>query len=138
MNAGSRMQTRDLNPASAPELLHLRGSRPLFDEELRTRLATGARCVRFEFCVSLLFVTVRRQSPVYLTDSWQQRYMRGLGYSLLALVLGPWGAPWGLLLTPWAVWVNATGGADCTAEVLAWLDAHDNSRRGEVRSPGSA
>ncbi len=132
------MQTPDQNRTFATGLLHLRGSRPLFDEELRTRLATGSRCVRFEFCFSLLFVTVRRQSPVYLTDSWQQRYVRGLWYSLLALVLGPWGAPWGLFLTPWAVWVNATGGADCTAEVLAWLDAHDNSRRGEVRSPGPA
>ncbi len=138
MNAGSLMLNPAQNPAAAPELLHIRGSRPLFDEELRTRLATGSRCVRFEFCFSLLFVTVRRQSPVYLTDSWQQRYVRGLGYSVLALLLGPWGAPWGLLLTPWAVWVNATGGADCTAEVLAWLDAQDNSHHGEVRSPGPA
>ena len=132
------MQTPDQNRASSPELLHLCGSRPLFDEELRTRLADGARCVRFEFCFSLLFFTVRRQSPVYLTDSWQQRYVWGLWYTTLALLLGPWGVPWGLLFTPRAVWVNATGGADCTAEVLAWLGAHDNSQRGEVRPPGSA
>ena len=140
----NRMQTLDQNHAPAPELLHLRGSRPLFDEELRTRLAAGSRCVRFEFCFSLLFFTVRRQSPVYLTDSWQQRYIWGLRYTTLALLLGPWGVPWGILLTPWAVWVNATGGADCTAEVLAWLDAprtagaQDNSQCGEARSPGPA
>ncbi len=97
--------------------------RPLFAEELRTRVAAGARCVRFEFCFSLLFFTVRRQSPVHLTTSWQQRYVRGLWYSFLALLLGPWGVPWGILWTPWAVWVNTTGGADCTAEVLAALNA---------------
>src|SRR6188472_3627656 len=113
-------QTLDQNRGSASELLTLRGTRPLFEEELRTRIAAGARCVRFEFCFSLLFVTVRRQSPVYLTSSWEQRYLRGLGYTMLALLLGPWGIPWGLLWTPWAVWVNATGGADCTEEVLAW------------------
>jgi len=105
------------------ELLHLRGTRPLFDEELRARVADGARCVRFEFCFSLLFVTVRRQSPVYLTRSWHQRYLRGLGYSALALLLGPWGFPWGPLWTAWAVWVNLTGGADCTDEVCAHLGA---------------
>jgi hypothetical protein len=130
-------QTGDQKPDSLPELLHLRGVRPLFAEELRTRLAAGARCVRFEFCLSLLFVTVRRQSPVYLTFSWHQRYLRGLGYSALALLLGLWGVPWGLIWTPWAIWVNTTGGADCTHEVLAWLDsgpqAQPNVLNAEVR-----
>ena len=121
-------QTPDHGREFSPKLIRVRGSRPLFDEELRTRVASGARCVRYEFCFSLIFVTVRRQSPVYLTHSWQQRYIRGLGYSLLALALGPWGVPWGLLWTPWALWVNATGGADCTAELLAWLDTPDRLR----------
>jgi hypothetical protein len=129
-------QTVDQNPETTSELLVFGGSRPLFAEELRTRLATGARCVRFEFCFSLLFVTVRRQSAVYLTNSWQERYLRGLGYSALALLLGPWGVPWGLLWTPWAVWVNTTGGADCTYEVLAWLDsAHPAPFDGKGQQP---
>jgi hypothetical protein len=129
-------QTVDQNPLPATGLLDFRGSRPIFEEELRTRLAAGARCVRFEFCFSLLFVTVRRQSPVYLTNSWQERYLRGLWYSFLALLLGPWGVPWGLLWTPWAIWVNTTGGADCTAEVLAELDARSaqpDTQHGEAR-----
>lgn len=134
-------QTLDQNRAAASELITLRGTRPLFDEELRTRVAAGARCVRFEFCFSLLFVTIRRQSPVYLTSSWEQRYLRGLGYSVLALLLGPWGIPWGLLWTPWAVWVNATGGVDCTGEILARLDssaqnAQPVAQDGENRLPG--
>jgi hypothetical protein len=136
------MQTVDQTPRSTPELLHLRGTRALFDEELRARIARGARCVRFEFCFSLVFVTVRRQSPVYLTTSWQQRYLWGLWYSFLALILGPWGVPWGLLWTPWAVWVNTTGGSDCTGEILCQLDtphttyvtsAQPAAQPGEVR-----
>src|SRR5438045_1523299 len=115
-------QTVDQNRQRATELLEFRGSRPLFAEELRARVAAGARCVRFEYCFSLLFVTVRRQSAVYLTTSWQERYLRGLWFSFLALLLGPWGVPWGLLWTPWAVWVNTTGGADCTDAVLGELD----------------
>jgi|GEM_PF-1448590 len=139
-----------MNPEQTPsqsfpptlELLQLCGSRPLFGEELRTRLLAGARCVRFEFCISLLFLTIRRQSPVYLTHSWQERYLRGLWYSFLAILLGPWGVPWGLLWTPWAVWVNTTGGVDCTCEVLTWLDsiptnspaAQPSAQKEEVRS----
>jgi hypothetical protein len=135
-------QTVDQNSRSSSELLHFGGSRPLFAEELRTRVADGARCVRFEFCFSLLVVTVRRQSPVYLTNSWQERYLRGLWYSFLAVLLGPWGVPWGLFWAPWAVWVNVTGGADCTRDVLAWLDgrasspfAPVNAQHADVRSP---
>lgn len=101
----------------------MRGFRPLFGEELRTRLGQGARCVRFEFCFSLVFVTVRRQSEVHLTNSWHQRYLRGLGYSVLTLLFGPWGVPWGLFWTPWAIWVNVSGGVDCTAAVLAALES---------------
>jgi hypothetical protein len=114
------VQTPD-QTAPASDLVALGGSRPLFPDEIRTRVAAGARLVRFEFCVSLLIFTVRRQSPIYITESWQQRYLRGLGYSILALVLGLWGVPWGLIWTPWAVWVNLTGGVDETDAVLAWL-----------------
>jgi hypothetical protein len=114
------VQTPDQTPRDS-ELVALGGSRPLFPDEIRTRVAAGARLVRFEFCISLLLFTVRRQSPVYITESWQERYLRGLGYSLIALLLGPWGVPWGLIWTPWAVWVNLTGGVDETDAVLAWL-----------------
>ena len=103
---------------SASQLLSLAGSRPLFPEEVRTRVQSGARLVRFEYCVSFLFATVRRQSPLYLTQSWQERYLRGLGYSLMAFLLGPWGIPWGLIWTLWAIWVNLTGGVDETEVTL--------------------
>jgi hypothetical protein len=118
------MQNSDhMPPASG--LIPLAGSRPRFAEEVRSRVEVGARLVRFEFCLSFLFVTIRRQSPLYLTESWQDRYLRGLGYSVLALLFGPWGVPWGLIWTPWAIWVNLTGGVDETEDTLAWLEGRD-------------
>ena len=88
-------------------------------------MAAGARLVRFEWCASALFFTLRRQSAVYITESRLQRYLHGLWFSLAALLLGPWGVPWGLVWTPWAVWVNLTGGIDETDATLAWLDARE-------------
>jgi hypothetical protein len=114
-------QTTDqFSPGS--DLIALGGSRPLFPDEVRVRVAAGARLVRFEYCFSLIVFTIRRQSPIYLTESWQGRYLRGLGYSLLAIVLGPWGVPWGLIYTPWAMWVNLTGGVDETDAMLSQLN----------------
>ena len=95
--------------------------------ELRARIRAGDRCVRFEYCMSMVVATARRQSRVYLTKSRQERYFRGLGYTTLALVLGPWGVPWGLIWTARAVWVNLTGGEDVTEEVLLSLDSPDSA-----------
>ncbi len=88
-------------------------------KEFQERVRAGRRCVRFECCFSILVTTVRRQSAVYVTERWQERYLYGLGYSALALLLGPWGVPWGLVWTAWAVWTNLTGGIDVTDECMA-------------------
>lgn len=116
------VQTTD-QASPPPGLVALAGPRSLFPEEIRTRVAAGARLVRFEFCLSLIVVTIRQQSGLYLTESWQERYLRGLWYSLIALILGPWGVPWGLIWTPRAVWVNLTGGVDETDAILKCMNA---------------
>jgi hypothetical protein len=102
-------------------LIPLWGTGPLFADELLVRLRDGWRCVRFEWCISVGVATFRRWSAVYLTATWQERYLRGVGYSLLALLFGPWGVPWGLIWTPCAFWVNLTGGVDVTEEVVRQL-----------------
>ena len=87
--------------------------------EIRDMVSRGYRFVRFERCTSFLIATIRHESRIYLTENWQGRYLRGLGYSLLSLLLGPWGVPWGLFLTAQSLWTNLTGGIDVTDDVLA-------------------
>lgn len=126
------MHTTDIT-ATPSTLISLAGTEGLFPEEVRARVATGARLVRFEYCISAIVFTIRRQSAVYLTQSWQERYLRGIWFSVAALLLGPWGVPWGLIWTPWAMWVNITGGIDETDAVLAWID--ENEKAGSPVSP---
>lgn len=111
--------------SNGSKLIHLPGSRPRFPEEIRAAVVAGARLVRFEICLSFLFITIRRQSPLYLTESWQDRYLRGFCYSILALVFGLWGVPWGLFWTSRAIWVNLTGGGDETEQALVWFESLD-------------
>ena len=87
-------------------------------EQVQEYIRRGWRCVRFVRCTSYLIATVEHETRVYLTETWQDRYLRGLGFSVLSLALGPWGVPWGLWLTARSVWTNLTGGRDVTDEVL--------------------
>lgn len=132
----SREQTTR-HSESGQEWIRLGGSRPLLPEQIRARVAAGARLVRFEFCVSLLLFTIRRQSPIYLTESWQGRYLRGLAYSLVAIALGLWGVPWGLIYTPWAVWVNLTGGVDETDAFFEQLPDTTRPAAGSIPATGT-
>jgi len=46
----------------------------------------------------------------------------GVCYSLISVIFGLWGLPWGPILTAKAIWVNLKGGNDASEEVEDWLD----------------
>jgi hypothetical protein len=104
-------KAHDVEPNPVAGFVHLTA------EEVRTRIDAGWRCTRFECCVSVFVASSRLQSRVYLTENWQERYLRGLGYTALTLLFGPWGAPWGLVWTVRAIWINLIGGCDVTLQI---------------------
>jgi hypothetical protein len=96
--------------------VQVRGVHNLTTDEIRAELRAGGRLVFFETCVSLLFVSRRWASDLYLLRTGERGLWRGLPYSLLTLFLGWWGLPWGLVSTPQVLLVNLGGGHDVTAE----------------------
>jgi hypothetical protein len=101
--------------------MRLRGLEALSLDELEAELRAGARFVFFEYCISMIFVTLRRPSAVFLLRKQERGLARGLPYTALSLLLGWWGLPWGLIYTPLAVFTNMSGGREVTAEVHAFL-----------------
>jgi len=89
----------------------------LTTEELEAELASGGRLVFFEYCISFVFFTLRHSSPVYFLRRDQWGWSRGLPYTLISLLVGWWGLPWGIVYTPLTVLANLAGGRDITAEV---------------------
>ncbi|MBN1492176.1 MAG: hypothetical protein JXA69_19850 [Phycisphaerae bacterium] len=90
-------------------------------DELNEELERGAKFVIFEYCVSIVFMTFRRGSDIYFIRSGESRAVRGLPYTLLSLVAGWWGIPWGPIFTIGSVLTNLAGGKDVTGEVVAGL-----------------
>jgi hypothetical protein len=97
--------------------VRIRGIDPLTPAALDKELAAGGRLVFFEYCISLVFATTRRTSEVYLLRQGDHGLIRGMPYTLLSLLFGWWGVPWGLVYTPLTLLTNLSGGIDVTGEV---------------------
>lgn len=90
---------------------------------LQMELQKGGKFVMYQYCISLLVVTFRRSSNIYFIRSEDNAIVRGIPFTLLSLVLGWWGIPWGPIYTIASVWTNFSGGKDVTKEVLASMAA---------------
>src|SRR5262245_55677327 len=89
-------------------------------EDPGPRLDAG-RLVFYEYCISFVFITLRRPSRVVQLKAGERGLVRGLPYTLLTLLLGWWGIPWGLVYTPLVLWTNLSGGREITpGEWAAW------------------
>jgi hypothetical protein len=104
--------------------MEIRGLETRTEADLDRELAAGGRFVFYEYCISLLAISFRRTSPVFFLPASSLGLVRGLRYSLLSLVLGWWGVPWGFVYTPLALVNNFAGGCDITDEVRAYLSQH--------------
>src|SRR5260221_14376019 len=68
------------------------------------------RRIRFEYCISFLFFTVRYESQEIDMEPGASIFWAALPYNLITFLLGWWGVPWGLMVTPVILVRNLTGG----------------------------
>ena len=87
--------------------------------ELQQELQQGGKFVIYQYCISILILTFKRSSNVYFIRHEENSIVKGLPFTLLSLLLGWWGIPWGPIYTSQAVWNNFKGGKDVTTEILA-------------------
>lgn len=87
--------------------------------EIKIALQLGAKFVIFEYCVSVVVMTFKRPSDIYFIRPGESAALKGLPYTLLSLILGWWGLPWGPIYTIQALATDLGGGKDVTSEVLA-------------------
>lgn len=94
--------------------------------ELIEQLEGGGRFVVYQWVVSMLVLTIRRNSPVYFIRAGATPAARSWPFSLIAFLFGWWGIPWGILWTPKAIYQNFRGGTDITPKVLVALGWHES------------
>lgn len=90
-------------------------------EQLNFELQRGARFVMFQYAISVIVMSFRRASDIYFIRAGESTTSKSIGFTLLTLVVGWWGIPWGPIFTIQAVVTNCRGGKDVTKEITASL-----------------
>jgi hypothetical protein len=91
-------------------------------DQLRFELQRGAKLVRYQYCVSLVLITFKRSSEVYYIPAGESAVTKGLPWTLLTLVAGWWGIPFGPIFSIQALATNLKGGKDLTADITAAMN----------------
>ena len=101
--------------------MKINGLENMTGSDLRTELPKGAKFVLYQYCISILIMTFKRPSNIYFIRAGESAVTKGLGFTILSLLLGWWGIPWGPIYTIQSMVMNFQGGKDVTQEVLASL-----------------
>ena len=87
--------------------------------DLQQEVAKGGRFVYFPYTVSLIFITFKRTSGVYLIRSDENAAMKGMPFLLISIFFGWWGIPFGPKYTFESIRHGIRGGQDVTDDVMA-------------------
>jgi hypothetical protein len=90
----------------------------LSNEQLNEELRKGGRFVLYQYCISILVMSFKRSSNVYFVPAGQSGVGKGVPYTLISLVAGWWGIPWGPIWTLGTAFSNLRGGTDVTSQVV--------------------
>jgi hypothetical protein len=91
----------------------------LTTEQIKNEVANGAKFVYFQYTISVIILTFRRNSGIYFVKSEEKHVIKGLPYTLISFFLGWWGIPWGPVYTIQSLSTNLGGGKDVTAQVMS-------------------
>ena len=109
----------------------IRGIEGMKNGELDFEIQRGGKFVLFQYCISTIVLTFRRPSDIYFLRQGESGVTKGLPFTLLSLVAGWWGIPWGPIYTIQSVYNNSRGGKDVTQAVA-------NSLRAQAVAPVAA
>ncbi|BBI31856.1 hypothetical protein [Cohnella abietis] len=85
---------------------------------IQDEVQQGGKFVVYTYCFSVILMTFKRSSDIYFVRYNESSVGKGMKYTLLSLLVGWWGIPWGPIYTIGALFTNLKGGKDVTEEVM--------------------
>jgi hypothetical protein len=93
--------------------------------EIKQLVNQGARFVIFPYTISLILMTLKRNSSIYFIRPGESSLKYSYGHVGVNLILGWWGIPWGPIYTIGSAYRHIVGGKDVTQIVLSELIQND-------------
>lgn len=90
----------------------------------------GGRSVRFSYAISLIRITFQCHSGAIYIAPGKSARLRSTPYTLITLLLGWWGIPWGPIYSIGAIATNLQGGVDITDDVIRMASHGASDDRG--------
>lgn len=97
----------------------------LTNNEIRSLINEGGKFVIYPYSISIIFMSFKRASNIYLIKPNEKPTKYGAQYLLVSLVLGWWGFPWGPIYTISSIYNAIKGGTDVTAEIMSEINNSD-------------
>lgn len=95
----------------------IKGISGMTPQEITFELNRGGKFVRYRYCFSALVITVMQGTDIYFVPAKDSRIKKGLPWTVLTLLAGWWGIPWGPIRSIQSLVINLRGGDDVTAAV---------------------
>jgi len=90
----------------------------LTQAELVRELDKGGKFVVYQYCISIIIMTFKRSGDIHFLRAGESSLKFNIAPTLVSLLLGWWGFPWGPVYPVQTIYQNLTGGKDVTFEVM--------------------
>lgn len=97
----------------------VKGTEGLTHEQINYALGQGAKFVQFSYTISIVVMTFKNPTDIYFIQPGQSATSKSIGYTLLTLLMGWWGFPWGPIYSIGSLITNLGGGKDVTYDICA-------------------
>ena len=104
------------------------GIEGLSDKNILEEINSGGRFIQFEFTISILIMSFSRPTDIFFIKSGESVFAKGFPYTLISILFGWWGIPWGPLYTIKAIINNSSAKHDLTQQILAKMTPQEESR----------
>jgi len=98
--------------------MQVHGADGLSCDDIAKELRRGGRFVVYEYCISVMILTLKQPTNVRFLRAGESGFCRGFICSVVSCIFGWWGIPWGPVYTILAIIHNTAGGLDVTEQIL--------------------
>jgi hypothetical protein len=93
-----------------------KNARHISDMQIFQELENGGRIVRYQYAISIIVMTFSLNSKLFLLRANEKGVKQGLPYSIVTILLGWWGIPWGPIKSFYSLKNNFSGGKNVELE----------------------